>query len=310
MDTALLRGQICRKSPCSPFKSAVRRFQRVCLPLIGAIILSIVGSKAGRILIATAAPNFTGCGGEQVTVVNADFEAQVAELVNIRRAEQGLPPMKLVDTLGNAARYHAADLRQDHYFDHDTYDRINGDLAQVCAWYERILVYYPSPRAENIASGYTSPESVMADWMNSASHRPNILGNNRELGVGFYENRWVQDFGTRSDVYPLLINAEARQTDTFDVTLYIYGTWQEMRLRNDADAWGEWIPFSSETDWTLNAVAGLRTVEVELRSGAKTATSSDSIELTTGEAPAPTPTPTPPPPVNLDLKTFLPMVER
>ncbi|MCX6047371.1 MAG: CAP domain-containing protein [Chloroflexi bacterium] len=245
-----------------------------------------------------AAALFTGCGGEIVPAANADFEADVVELINLRRSEQGLPPLKFVLELTNAARYHATDLAQDDYFQHNTYDRVDGNLVMVCDWARRVTAYYATPRAENIAAGYTTPESVVQGWMDSPGHRANILSENREVGVGFDNNYWVQDFGTRDNVYPLIINREARQTTSPDVTLYSYGTWEQMRLRNDDGAWTEWQPFQTTRDWTLNAGQGLRTVEAEFRQGATIATSSDTIVLATGEsAPAPTAAVLPPEPL-------------
>jgi uncharacterized protein YkwD len=58
---------------------------------------------------------------------------------------------------------------------------------------------------ENIAAGYSTPESVVAGWMASSGHRANILNAGyRDLGVGIvqksgsrYGYYWVQDFGAR-----------------------------------------------------------------------------------------------------------------
>ncbi len=264
---------------------------RLLLPLATVLLVAVVLWLTQRTLSAAAL--FTGCGGEIVPAANADFEANVVELINLRRNEQGLPPLKFVLELTNAARYHAADLAQDTYFQHNTYDRVDGNLVMVCEWANRVMAYYPTPRAENISAGYTTPESAMQGWMDSPGHRANILSENREVGVGFYNNNWVQDFGTRDSVYPLIINREARQTASPDVTLYIYGTWEQMRLRNDGGEWTEWQAFQTESNWTLNSVQGLRTVEAEFRQGATIATSSDTIDLTTGELPTiSTPTPT------------------
>jgi hypothetical protein len=128
--------------------------------------------------------------------------------------------------------------------------------------------------------------------MNSSGHRANILSSsNREIGVGYwpggsYGKYWVQDFGRRSTVYPIVINLEYAQTTSPDVQLYIYGQglWSEMRLRNDEGAWGPWQPFQPRLNWRLNWVKGIRTVTVELRNGSQTTQSSDTIELTTGES--------------------------
>jgi uncharacterized protein YkwD len=240
------------------------------------------------------APAFTGCGGQLVAVVDAAYEQQVVELVNATRQQNGLPPLKRVDLLDQAARYHAADMAQDGYFDHDSYDLIDNMLQEVCSWIARITSFYVPPGgpsynalAENIAGGQSDPAEVMNDWMNSSGHRANILSTRYwELGVGYYQGGpywryWVQDFGRRQGVYPLVINGEAASSASRAVTLYIYGegVFTEMRLRNDDDAWGEWQPFQSSLNWELNCEAGAHTVSVELRSAMLAASSSDSIDL-------------------------------
>jgi hypothetical protein len=140
---------------------------------------------------------------------------------------------------------------------------------------------------ENIAWGYTTPQGVMNGWMNSQGHRNNILNSEFwEIGVGYYDgNYWVQDFGRRSGVYPLVINNEAAQTDSPQVTLYVYGTWNEMRLRNDDQPWTAWQRFQNSLTWQLPNVRGEHTVTVEMRTSTKSATSSDSIFLNASASP-------------------------
>ncbi len=232
--------------------------------------------------------NYTGCGGVNVPVVNAAYEQEVLDLVNAYRADESLPPLKRVTALDDAARYHATDLGQDNYFDHDSYDRVGGNLVKVCGVFTRISNYYPDVSAENIAAGYFSPQSVMNGWMNSSGHRANILSTyNQTIGIGFntignsdYHYYWVQDFGRPYGEYPLIINRDAASTDDRDVTIYIYGSFQQMRLKNDNGAWGGWLPFQNSFSWTLNGIAGLRTVTAELKSSSATYSSSDTITLT------------------------------
>lgn len=257
------------------------------------VVVFIVGLTSFiPLLNLHAATNFTGCGGELVTATNAQAEAQVVELVNAERAKVGLPPYKAVAELANAARYHSADMAADRYRDHYTYDRDATDaLVKVCIWTERVKKYYPDYDlfTENVGNGTTSPQTIMDAWMASTGHKANILGDFREIGVGYASLYWTQDFTTRDTVYPLIINREARQTTTPAVTVYVYGSWAEMRLRNDGGVWGDWQAFQNEFAWTLPNVIGTRLIEIELRNGQTTASSSDIIDLVVGTATA-TPT--------------------
>lgn len=235
-----------------------------------------------------AAFAYSGCGGVTAPSVNTDFEQQVFDLVNTERANQSLPPLKRVTELDQAARYHATDLGQDDYFDHDSYDRSGGNLVYSCAWSTRISSYYSgwSSLAENIAAGQVSPQDVMNAWMNSAEHRANILSSSVwEIGVGYYEGSgtyyryWVQDFGRRSGIYPLIINRDAAASNSQNVSLYIYGSWTQMRLKNDAGVWGSWQPFQSSFNWTLASGGGTHTVTAQVTNGSTTVTTSDTIYL-------------------------------
>ena len=79
------------------------------------------------------------------------------------------------------------------------------DVAYVCPDHgnEGILdvVYDYYMIGENLAAGQATPAQVMADWMESAGHRANILeASFVELGVGVrtggtYGTYWVQEFG-------------------------------------------------------------------------------------------------------------------
>lgn len=155
--------------------------------------------------VRSASPAFTGCGGTLGPAVNAAFEQQVIALINAQRAAQPtpLPPLTLNPGLAYAARYHAADMAHDGYFQHDTYDLVNGVPIPVCAWSERVARYYSGAAmlGENIAAGYATPAGVVSGWMASPDHRANILSSSySETGVGYYSGGpmaayWVQDFG-------------------------------------------------------------------------------------------------------------------
>jgi uncharacterized protein YkwD len=236
--------------------------------------------------LAEFSPSFTGCGGQAESAMKDAYEQSVVELVNAARAEHGLPPLKRSAPFEAAARYHAADLGQDDYFDHSTYDREAGKLVYICSAWDRIASYTSGAHAENAAAGYSTPQAVMDGWMGSAGHRSNILNpSSREIGVGYssgsgrYNVYWVQDFGAREGVYPLVINRESGATDQRSVSLFIHGAWEIMRLRNDAGGWTDWQPFQAEVDWLLPPEPGEHEVIAELRSGDLLVTSRDSILL-------------------------------
>lgn len=233
---------------------------------------------------------YTGCGGQTAPVINAGYEQRIVELVNVERWNNGnLPPLKRVDALDNASRYHAADLAQDNYFEHDSYDRIGGNLQFVCGVWDRVPSFYGTnwySMAENIAAGQTTPEEVMNGWMASSGHRANILStSNWEIGVGYYQGSgtyyryWAQDFGKYANRYPIVINREAGTTTSRNVQLYIYGagTWPEMRLKSNNGVWTAWQAFQTNVNWQLDNTAGLQSVTVELRNGGSTVSSVDKI---------------------------------
>lgn len=244
-----------------------------------------IGISGLSVLPANA---FAGCSAENVPAINAAYESRVAQLVNQERAANGLPPLKLIPTLSAAARYHANDMGADDYFQHDSFDRTGSGLQRVCGAFERVNLWYSGWTAagENIAAGYDSPEAVMAAWMQSEGHRSNILSPDFvELGVGYFSGAgtfpsyWVQDFGRRSGVSPLIVAGEAASTAARDVELYVYGDWSEIRLRNDARSWSDWMPFSNRLGWTLEGGNGMHVVSAELRSGAATGSACDLIVL-------------------------------
>jgi uncharacterized protein YkwD len=236
----------------------------------------------------------SGCatGSENPVPDNESYELEVVYLTNLERQANGVAPLKATagNALSRAARYHAQDMGDDNYHDHDTHDRNQqGDLVLTCGTWDRVGAFYSYwAAAENIAAGYLTPADVVDGWMNSSGHRANILNANLwEIGVGYdyesssdYDRYWVQNFGKRPDVYPIIIELEAVETDQQTVNIYAYGQSQfdEIRFRNETGTWSDWQPFTqSGFTWQLSAGSGLKTVTAEMRNGSTTLASSDEI---------------------------------
>ena len=120
----------------------------------------------------------------------SNAEASVIELTNIARRKQGLPDLQVDLALSNVAREKSRDMSKNSYFSHisPTYGTPSNMVKQF-----GISTYSV---AENIARGYTSPESVVQGWINSEGHRRNIMGNYTHIGIGYDQNGhyWTQLF--------------------------------------------------------------------------------------------------------------------
>jgi len=122
------------------------------------------------------------------------YEQQIFYLVNRERAEAGLPAFKMNTRLSGVAENKAEDLRDKHYFSHQspTYGSPFDMMKQFGISYQSA--------GENLAKGHKSPEAVMNAWMNSAGHRANILNPDfTEIGIGYVTDSngvtyWVQMF--------------------------------------------------------------------------------------------------------------------
>jgi uncharacterized protein YkwD len=253
--------------------------------LLAAVLLTITGMAAGQ----------------EPTIPTPTLAEQVVELTNAARTAEGRPPLSFNETLTAAAQGHSEDMAATDFFAHDNPATFLSPSTRIAA-----AGYDGVATGENIAAGQESPTDVIADWLSSPGHRANIMNNNfREIGVGYvyeeadtfsdadapHHHYWTQNFGTRADYFPLIINNEAYATADTAVSLYIYGQpWaQEMRFRNEDGSFSGWEPYQPTRAWTLPGGNGLHRVIVELRNGDEVRTAEDTIYLdSTGATLAPT----------------------
>jgi uncharacterized protein YkwD len=119
--------------------------------------------------------------------------ARVVQLVNSERGKNGCAPLTVNAKLTRAAQDHTADMAAHRTMSHTGSDGSSpGDRITAAGYSWRSY-------GENVAYGYSTPESVMTAWMNSPGHRANILNCAfKEIGVGYAQpgNYWTQDFAT------------------------------------------------------------------------------------------------------------------
>ncbi|MEI2583612.1 CAP domain-containing protein [Scytonema sp. PRP1] len=128
---------------------------------------------------------------------NRTFEQQVFELTNQERAKNGLSPLKANAELNYAADKYAEEMSKRGVLSHTGPDGSKPwDRAEAVGYEARMM-------GENIAAGQRTPEQVVKGWMDSPGHRANILRSQyTDIGVGFYNNYWVQGFGS-GDTNPI-----------------------------------------------------------------------------------------------------------
>lgn len=122
---------------------------------------------------------------------NSSFEDEVISLVNKERAARGIAKLKKNAGATSVARIRATEIVKS--FSHT---RPDGSSCFTAAT-EQGVKYRTA--GENIAYGYSSPEAVVNGWMNSDSHRKNILSASfTSIGVGCYRSGstlyWSQFF--------------------------------------------------------------------------------------------------------------------
>jgi len=131
--------------------------------------------------IATWTYNYHAMGGA------TEFEREVIRLTNIERVAAGLNPVEEYQTLMLAARFKAQSMHDLDYFAHAS--PIYGHFANIA---RQVFNKPLRSMGENLSMGHLTPEDIVAAWMDSPTHRDNILTPNfTRIGVGVHNDRWV-----------------------------------------------------------------------------------------------------------------------
>ena len=109
-------------------------------------------------------------------------ERSLLELTNSKRANAGLKPLIVDDSLTIAARQKAFDMMEKEYVSHisPSYGDSTNMLKTLRIPFEKVQ--------ENIGAGYSSPEKIITLWMNSSVNQPKLLDKlSTHIGVGHAE---------------------------------------------------------------------------------------------------------------------------
>lgn len=126
-------------------------------------------------------------------------QKKIIELTNIERVKKGLGPVKENEALDKAAKLKAANMFEENYWAHfapsgkTPWDFILGSG------------YKFTFAGENLAKNFYTSDEVVTAWMNSPTHRDNLLNSNyKDIGIAVVEGVLngqkttlvVQEFGT------------------------------------------------------------------------------------------------------------------
>ena len=140
-------------------------------------------------------------GDEDIGPIDFKAEKEILRLINKARVQKGMEPLEWSFDLSRAARYHAHDMATQRYFDHNTYDRIDGKLVKIGGTFARIRKFYNLRfvNSENIAAGSKLAKDTYHQWYTSKGHYANMFNKKSKyvgLGVAYnpqspYKYYWV-----------------------------------------------------------------------------------------------------------------------
>jgi uncharacterized protein YkwD len=108
----------------------------------------------------------------------------VFELINKERTNYNLQPLSKNFSLQESANSKALDMANNNYFSHIS------PYGKKWSQFINDQKYDYSIAGENLAKDYSNPKTMIEAWMNSPSHRENILNNQvTETGISVYNGK-------------------------------------------------------------------------------------------------------------------------
>lgn len=159
---------------------------------LSTLILLVIFSQILITFFGRVVPGVLGIA----TSITAD---ELINLTNSKRAENGLSTLTVNPVLSQAAQAKGADMIAKNYWAHTS-----PDGATPWVWFKNAGYRYLYA-GENLARDFGDSQSLVNAWMNSPTHRENIMSNRyKEIGIAVIHDTFqgqpttlvVQMFGT------------------------------------------------------------------------------------------------------------------
>ena len=130
------------------------------------------------------------------TATKAFGVSEIIDLSNQSRSKFGLNPLQVNTSLMNAAQMKAEDMKSQHYFAHTAPDG-------TVAWdYLNKVDYKYSKAGENLAVTNENAQAVIDGWLNSPTHRDNLLNTDyADFGIGL---AYFGEYKGHTDTYVIV----------------------------------------------------------------------------------------------------------
>lgn len=149
----------------------------------------------------------------EILGITANISANdLLNLTNQKRAEAGLPLLKMDNALSQAAANKANDMLTKNYWSHNAPDGTTPWVFIKSTGYEYLYA------GENLARGFTTAEDAVSAWMASPGHRENILSANyKDVGFAITSGTLtgeetvliVEEFGVRLQSEPTVSTSQS-----------------------------------------------------------------------------------------------------
>lgn len=178
-------------------------------------IIVLVFLQASLYTIHIVQPNILG----YATNITVD---ELYRLTNEKRGQHGLSPLQFSDPLSQAANGKAIDMYNKNYWSHNSPDGLTPWQFILDAGYRYLVA------GENLAKNFNDSQSVVEAWMNSTSHKDNLLKTDFEdVGFAIVDGKLqgeettlvVQMFGTKKGARIAQIQSQAAATTNVKPTI-------------------------------------------------------------------------------------------
>ena len=133
--------------------------------------------------------------GDVLAYATEMSSSQLLSNTNSQRSANGKPALSLNGKLSNAAQTKANDMASRNYWSHNTPD------GKAPWYFVEQAGYSYSKAGENLAYGFGTSSETITGWMNSPTHKDNMLdGSFTEVGFGFIDASSYNNSGQQTIV--------------------------------------------------------------------------------------------------------------